>query len=93
VGTALREFERVRRPTVEPLLQVAAHSILWYEHMRDKFPLAPLPFAYDYLMRSGTISHERLQERSPKFAAAYEAYIATSRAAHGKPSHEGDHVC
>jgi 2-polyprenyl-6-methoxyphenol hydroxylase-like FAD-dependent oxidoreductase len=93
VGTALREFERVRRPTVEQFLQVAAHSFLWYEHMRAKFPLAPLPFAYDYLLRSGTISHARLQERSPKFVAAYETYIATSRAAHGKTSHAGDHVC
>jgi anthraniloyl-CoA monooxygenase len=93
VGTALREFERVRRPAVERFLQVAAHSFRWYEHMRDKFPLAPLPFAYDYLMRSGTISHARLRERSPKFVAAYETYMATARAAHGQTSHEGDHVC
>ena len=93
VGTALREFERVRRPTVEQFLPVAAHSFLWYEHMREKFPLAPLPFAYDYLMRSGTISHARLQERSPKFVAAYETYVATARAAHGQTSHEGDNVC
>jgi 2-polyprenyl-6-methoxyphenol hydroxylase-like FAD-dependent oxidoreductase len=93
VGMALREFERVRRPTVEQFLQVAAHSSRWYEHMRTKFPLAPLPFAYDYLMRSGTISHARLQERSPKFVAAYEVYVATARAAHGQTSHVGDNVC
>jgi 2-polyprenyl-6-methoxyphenol hydroxylase-like FAD-dependent oxidoreductase len=93
VGVALREFEHARRPAVEQFLQVAAHSFLWYEHMREKLPLEPLPLAYDYLMRSGTMSHERLRERSPKFVAAHEAYIATSRAAHGKPSHEGGNVC
>lgn len=80
VRAALDEFERARRPTVERFLQVAAHSFLWYEQMRGKLRLDPLSFAYDYMMRSGTISHERLRERSPKFAAAQEAYAATQRA-------------
>ena len=43
VGAALREFERARRPAVEKFLQVAAHSFIWYEHMREKLPLAPAP--------------------------------------------------
>ncbi len=77
---ALDEFERTRRPIVERSLQVAAHSFLWYEQMREKLRLDPLPFAYDYMMRSGTISHERLRERSPKFVAAQEAYAATQHA-------------
>jgi 2-polyprenyl-6-methoxyphenol hydroxylase-like FAD-dependent oxidoreductase len=74
VPGALREFERARRPAVEKFLRVAAHSFVWYERMRDKLRLDPLPFAYDYMMRSGTISDERLRERSPKFAAAHDAY-------------------
>jgi anthraniloyl-CoA monooxygenase len=93
VGTAQREFERVRRPTVETFLQIAAHSFRWYEHMREKLPLEPIPLAYDYLMRSGTMSHERLRERSPKFVATHEAYMVTARTAHGKPSYEGGKVC
>jgi anthraniloyl-CoA monooxygenase len=74
-------------------LQIAAHRFLWYEHMRETFHLEPIPFAYDYLMRSGTISHERLRERSPKFVATHEAYVATQRAAQERPTDEGGNVC
>jgi 2-polyprenyl-6-methoxyphenol hydroxylase-like FAD-dependent oxidoreductase len=72
VPTTLSEFERTRRPAVEKFLKVAAQSFIWYEHMREKLPLDPLPFAYDYMMRSGTMSHERLRERHPKFVAAHD---------------------
>ena len=93
VGAALREFERARRPAVEKFLQVAAHSFIWYEHMREKLHLSPIPFAYDYMMRSGTLSHERLRERSPRFAAAHGAYVATERPAHRQPSDAGGSTC
>jgi 2-polyprenyl-6-methoxyphenol hydroxylase-like FAD-dependent oxidoreductase len=73
VPAALAAFERARRPGVDRLLAVAAHSVVWYEHMRDKLQLDPVAFAYDYVMRSGTLSHERLRERSPRFAALREA--------------------
>ncbi len=82
-GTALREFERARRPVVEKFLKVAAHSFIWYERMREKLHLDPIPFAYDYMMRSGAISHDRLQERSPKFVAAHDAFVATHGPARG----------
>jgi 2-polyprenyl-6-methoxyphenol hydroxylase-like FAD-dependent oxidoreductase len=77
VGAALREFERARRPAAEKLLRTAARSFGWYERMREALRLAPVPFAYDYMMRSGTLSHERLRERSPRFVALLEASRAT----------------
>ena len=49
------------------------------ETCRD--PLDPLPLAYDYVMRGGRISHERLTKRSPRFVAAYEADVASRPAA------------
>jgi 2-polyprenyl-6-methoxyphenol hydroxylase-like FAD-dependent oxidoreductase len=76
VAPALAAFERARRPAVERFLEVAAHSFVWYEHMRDKLRLDPVPFAYDYLMRGGTVTHERLRQRSPRLAAAWDAYVA-----------------
>jgi 2-polyprenyl-6-methoxyphenol hydroxylase-like FAD-dependent oxidoreductase len=79
VTAALAAFERVRRPAVERFLKVAAGSFVWYEHMRDKLHLAPVAFAYDYVMRGGTVTHERLRERSPRLAAAWEAYAAGAR--------------
>jgi len=36
-------------------------------------------FAYDYMRRTGRVSHDALRERDPRFIAAYEA--ATQAAA------------
>lgn len=79
VGPALAEFERLRRPAVERFLRVAARSFVWYERMREKLSMDPVPFAYDYVMRGGTVTHERLRHRSPKLAAAWEAYARAQR--------------
>ncbi|HLY31135.1 MAG TPA: FAD-dependent monooxygenase [Ktedonobacterales bacterium] len=76
VPAALAAFEQARRPIVEEFLSVAARSYLWYEHFHEKLHLAPLPFAYDYMTRGGRVTHERLRERSPRFVAEYDAYIA-----------------
>jgi anthraniloyl-CoA monooxygenase len=77
VATALQGFERARRPAVEKFLGVAARSFTWYAAMRDKLALAPVPFAYDYMMRSGTLSRERLRARFPRFSAALDAHGLT----------------
>jgi 2-polyprenyl-6-methoxyphenol hydroxylase-like FAD-dependent oxidoreductase len=76
VPAALQAFEEVRRPGVEKFLTVAERSSVWYECFREKMRLDPLPFAYDYVMRGGRISYERLTKRSPRFVAAYEAHMA-----------------
>jgi len=73
VPAALRAFEDMRRPGVERFLHTAERSYLWYERFREKMRLDPVPFAYDYLMRGGRISDDRLKERSPRFFAAYQA--------------------
>jgi anthraniloyl-CoA monooxygenase len=86
VGPALADFERTRRPAVERFLDVAAHSFVWYEHMREKLRLEPVPFAYDYVMRGGVVTHERLRQRSPKLAAAWEAYATGREARPGLPT-------
>jgi 2-polyprenyl-6-methoxyphenol hydroxylase-like FAD-dependent oxidoreductase len=79
VAPALAAFEHVRRPAVERFLKVAARSFVWYERMREKLSLDPVPFAYDYVMRGGTVTHERLRQRSPQLAAAWEAYATGHR--------------
>jgi 2-polyprenyl-6-methoxyphenol hydroxylase-like FAD-dependent oxidoreductase len=81
VPAALYAFEEERRPGVETFLEVAARSSGWYERFREKMALDPLPFAHDYVMRGGRISHERLRTRSPGFAAAYAAHMAARPAA------------
>jgi anthraniloyl-CoA monooxygenase len=81
VPAALQAFEEARRPGVDKFLNVAERSYAWYERFREKMQLDPLPFAYDYVMRGGRISHERLKKRSPGFVAAYEARMASRPAA------------
>ena len=76
IEPALGAFEDAHRPAVEEFLQVAAESYRWYEGFRDKLALEPVPFAYDYVMRGGRISHERLKQRSPALAAAHFAWRA-----------------
>jgi 2-polyprenyl-6-methoxyphenol hydroxylase-like FAD-dependent oxidoreductase len=78
VASALRAFEEARRPVVDRILSVAARSFGWYERFRDQLHLEPLAFAHGYVMRSGRITTERLRERSPHFAAAWEARQAAS---------------
>ena len=70
MGAALRHFWRARRPGVEKLLGVAARSFRWYEQMRQALRLTPVAFAYDYMMRGGALSHERLRARLRRVADA-----------------------
>jgi 2-polyprenyl-6-methoxyphenol hydroxylase-like FAD-dependent oxidoreductase len=71
LGQALRAFEGAHRPSVDEFLQVATESYRWYEGLRDKLALEPVPFTYDYVLRGGRISPLQLQQRSPALAAAY----------------------
>lgn len=73
--TALREFERTRRPVVEALQEAAFSSLLMLENIAEDWNLEPLPFAYKMMTRSGRITQEKLRRRDPEFAAAYEAWL------------------
>jgi len=77
IGKALPEFERVRRPQTEELLKLAYRSILWYEQFGEKMRLAPIAFAYDYMVRGGRLDEEAIRLRDPQFVAAYEHYKAS----------------
>jgi 2-polyprenyl-6-methoxyphenol hydroxylase-like FAD-dependent oxidoreductase len=73
VAAALVEFERRRRSGSDALQQAAIRSTEWYETVRSKLGLDPVSFAYDYLRRTGRVSHTDVRERDPALAAAYEA--------------------
>ena len=81
VRAALEAFEAARRPEVDKFLDIAQSSYTWYEQFSEKLRLSPIQLAYDYVQRSGRISHERLKARSPEFAARYEASLAAGDAA------------
>ena len=73
VETALREFERVRKPVIEEYQEAAHESLRWFENVGDYMHLSPFPFAYKLMTRSKKIDYENLKKRDPQFIAAYEA--------------------
>ena len=72
VAPALAVFERERRPIVEKIIAAANASSFWYERLPEKMTLPPCELAYDYMMRSGRMTEERLHELSPQFMARVE---------------------
>ena len=48
-------------------------SAEWYETVRRRLHLDPVAFAYDYMRRTGRVTHEDLRRRDPALVAAYEA--------------------
>ena len=72
VPRLLQEFRRVRRAGSDSLQQAAIKSTEWYENLESKLHLDPISFAYDYLRRSGRVSHAEIQKRDPALAEAYE---------------------
>ena len=70
---AFAAFETARRPASSNFQSAAAKSLDWYEGVAEKLHLDPVGFAYDYMRRTGQVSHDDLKQRGPNFAAAYEA--------------------
>jgi len=70
---ALAAFEAARRDSSSSFQQSASLSLDWYENVGDKMHLDPVSFAYDYMRRTGKVSHDDLKQRDPLFARAYEA--------------------
>jgi len=72
VRATLEEFRRIRRAGSDSLQEAAIKRTEWYETLGQRLHLDPISFAYDYLRRSGRVSHAEIQKRDPALAAAYE---------------------
>jgi len=73
---ALAAFRAERNPSSSSFQQSASRSLDWYENVGQKMHLDPVSFAYDYMRRTGKVSHEDLRQRDPLFTRAYEALQA-----------------
>jgi anthraniloyl-CoA monooxygenase len=78
VPAAFAAFEGMRRTASSSFQNAAAKSLDWYENVASKLHLDPVNFAYDYMRRTGQVSHEDLKQRDPYFVAAFEALTAQS---------------
>jgi anthraniloyl-CoA monooxygenase len=81
-----REFESSRRPASSTFQEAADKSLDWYENLGPKMHLDPISFAYDYMRRTGQVSHEDLAERDPHFTRAFEALHRVQPFASAKPA-------
>ncbi len=73
VPRALARFQEMRLPPMKKIWDAANVSLRWYEHMDDRMKtLTPVEFAYDYMTRTGRVSHAELKRRDPALAEAYE---------------------
>jgi 2-polyprenyl-6-methoxyphenol hydroxylase-like FAD-dependent oxidoreductase len=73
VPKMLEHFVQIRRPGSDALQQAAIRSTEWYENLGPKLALDPISFAYDYLTRSGRVTHADVRKRDPELARAFEA--------------------
>ena len=87
VREAFKMFESERRPASANFQFAAARSLDWYESVAAKMHLDPIRFAYDYMRRTGQVSHEDLRERDPYFAAAAETSMQQLMAIPTPPAH------
>lgn len=74
VEGALCEYEETRRPAAEALQASALKSIAWYESIESQLDRALIDLSYDYMMRTGRLSEERLAAMDPAFVADYQRY-------------------
>ena len=71
ISAVFERYEAERRPVRERLNIAAARSIDWYERLDEKMHLAPYDFAYDYLLRTGVMTPERLERHSPAGSSSF----------------------
>lgn len=73
VPALLEDFVTRRKPSADALQRAAIKSTEWYENLAPKLSLDPISFAYDYVTRSGRVSHDDVRQRDPDLAAKFEA--------------------
>lgn len=71
LAEVFERYEKARRPVRDKLNRAGEKSIAWYEDMRARMELPPCEFAYDYLLRTGLMTRERLERESPRFMRRY----------------------
>lgn len=71
IPAAFKRYERERRPVRDKLNKAAEKSIAWYETVAAKMHLSPDEFAYDYMLRTGVMTPQRLAKESPDFMKRY----------------------
>lgn len=81
LASALDEYELERKPVVEVFQKAAQESQTYFETLKRYLNLAPMPFAFQLLTRSGRISYDDLRQRDIRFSQAVDRWFASSNCA------------
>jgi 2-polyprenyl-6-methoxyphenol hydroxylase-like FAD-dependent oxidoreductase len=77
IEAALPAFRHEREPQKDKLIGASEKSFNWYEAFPRKIDsLQPIEFVFDFLMRTGRVSRERLMAEYPEFMSRYAHRLA-----------------
>ena len=85
LAMALDEYELERKPVVEVFQKAALESQTYFETLKRSLSLAPMPFAFQLLTRSGRISYDDLRLRDIRFGQAVDRWFSTASCAQQSP--------
>lgn len=85
LATALNEYELERKPVIELFQKAAQESQTYFETLKRYLNLAPMPFAFQLLTRSGRISYDDLRLRDARFGDAVDRWFAASGCGQKQP--------
>jgi 2-polyprenyl-6-methoxyphenol hydroxylase-like FAD-dependent oxidoreductase len=72
IDNMLLSFQDRRQKEKQKLLDATRRSFTWYETFAEKMErLEPVDFVFDYMMRTGRITEERLRAEFPNFMERY----------------------
>lgn len=80
IETLFKSYQEERSPVRNKLNSAASASIAWYEDISTKMGLDVYDFAYDYVMRTGIMTPQRLAQESPLFCAEFEERTRSPKA-------------
>lgn len=86
LATALNEYELERKPVVEVFQKAAQESQVYFETLKRYLSLAPLPFAFQLLTRSGRISYDDLRLRDARFGDSVDRWFTMASRTPEAPS-------
>ena len=71
-AAAFAAFQASRQPVKQTFLDATERSFNWYEAFPDKMKMfGPVDFAFDFMMRTGRVTDERLAVEFPDFLRRY----------------------
>jgi anthraniloyl-CoA monooxygenase len=83
VKAALAHYEMSRREEVEKTQHSADVSLVWFEHVKRFWNMAPTRFIFGLMTRSKAITYDNLALRAPEFVDEVDHLVANETKARG----------